>query len=200
MKRPVIRLALLRHGHTPWNRAGRIQGRSDIALDGDAREGLAGFALPTPWDRAELWSSPLSRAFETAQIVAGRAPRTAPELTEMNWGDWEGLRGLDLVDDPASGFRHIEEWGWQYHAPNGESPGEVWDRLQPWLDSLTADCVAVCHIGVMRALLARAHGWDFDGPAPFNIKRNRLFILNLERGNLRPEPEPLRLTRRKGTE
>ena len=37
----MIRLALLRHGHTPWNREGRIQGRTDIALDSEAAEQLA---------------------------------------------------------------------------------------------------------------------------------------------------------------
>ena len=42
----MIRLALLRHGHTAWNRAGRIQGRSDIPLDAQAREDLSGYALP----------------------------------------------------------------------------------------------------------------------------------------------------------
>ena len=64
----MIRLALLRHGHTPWNRAGRIQGRSDIALDEDARTELAAQTLPTPWDKAELWASPLMRAAETAEL------------------------------------------------------------------------------------------------------------------------------------
>ena len=37
----MTRLALLRHGHTDWNRAGRIQGRSDIALDDEARAELS---------------------------------------------------------------------------------------------------------------------------------------------------------------
>ena len=192
----MIRLALMRHGHTHWNRMGRIQGRSDIALDDQARADLAGFTLPAPWDGGDLWSSPLERAAQTAQIVAGRAPVTAPELTEMNWGDWEGLCGVDLLADPTSGFRHIEDWGWGYHAPQGESPADVWERLRPWVNGLKADAVAVCHIGIMRVLLARAYGWDFDGPAPFRIKRNRLFILQIEGDSMIAEPEPLRLIRR----
>lgn len=189
----MISLALLRHGPTDWNRAGRIQGRSDIPLDDQARADLGAFRLPPPWDAAELWSSPLGRAAETAQIVAGRTAQTAPELTEMNWGDWEGKRGVDLLADPDSGFRHIEHWGWDYHAPGGESPADLWDRLQPWLARLQRDTVAVCHIGIMRILLARAHGWDFDGPAPFAVKRNRLFILHVDNGQLTAEVDPVRL-------
>ena len=192
----MIRLALLRHGHTAWNRAGQIQGRSDIPLDDQARAELGEFTLPPPWDKADLWSSPLERAAETARIVAGRTPSTAPELTEMFWGDWEGLRGVDLASDPNSGFRHIEDWGWEYRPPNGESPGDVWARLRPWVARLQKDTVAVCHIGIMRVLLARAHGWDFAGEAPFRIKRNRLFVLQINGDTMTPEPEPIRLIRR----
>lgn len=192
----MTRLALLRHGHTAWNRAGRIQGSSDIPLDADARAELAGYALPAPWEAAALWSSPLARAEETARLVAGRAPDLAPELTEMNWGAWEGKRGADLLAEPGSGFRHIEDWGWDYQAPQGESPRRLWQRLQPWLHRLEGDNLAVCHIGIMRILLARAHGWNFDGPAPFRIKRNRLFVIHVNGLDLRPEPEPVRLTRR----
>lgn len=192
----MIRLALLRHGHTAWNRAGRIQGRSDIPLDDAARTDLSGLCLPPPWDAADLWSSPMDRAVETARLVAGRDPRTAPELTEMNWGDWEGLRGVDLIADPASGYRHIEDWGWDFRPPQGESPAELWHRLEPWVGALDRDAVAVCHIGIMRILLARAHGWDFSGPPPFKVKRNRLFVLRIGADGLRAEPEPVRLTPR----
>ncbi|GAB4534445.1 MAG: histidine phosphatase family protein [Ruegeria sp.] len=187
----MTRLALLRHGHTAWNRAGRIQGRSDIPLDDDARAQLSGLRLPPPWDKADLWSSPLSRATETAQLVTGRAPRTNPALTEMDWGDWEGKRGLDLIADTDSGYRHIEDWSWDYRPPGGESPAELWARLEPWLAGLQTDAVAVCHIGIMRVILARAWGWEFAGPAPFRIKRNRLYVVDLDR--MQPEPEPVRL-------
>lgn len=192
----MIRLALLRHGHTHWNRAGRIQGATDIPLDDDARADLAQYSLPAPWDKAELWSSPLERATETARLVAGRDPRVDQALTEMNWGAWEGKRGVDLLEIPDSGFRHIEDWGWDYHAPDGESPADLWARLQPWVNGLDRDAVAVCHIGIMRILLARAHGWDFDGPAPFRIKRNRLFVITIDGDSLTPEPEPVRLIRK----
>ncbi|MBY6067411.1 histidine phosphatase family protein [Leisingera aquaemixtae] len=192
----MIRLALLRHGHTAWNRAGRIQGRSDIPLDDQARVELGGCFLPADWQQAELWSSPLMRAVETAELVADRAPRAAPELIEMNWGAWEGLHGLDLKADPGSGFRDIEEWGWDYRPPGGETPAEVWSRIELWLASLERDAVAVCHIGIMRMILARAFGWGFNGPAPFRIKRNRLFVVEVDGLDLTPWAEPVRLLRR----
>jgi len=190
----MTRLALLRHGHTAWNRAGQIQGRSDIPLDADARAELAGFDLPAPWDQARLWSSPLARAIETAELVAGRTPQISEALTEMNWGKWEGQRGKELIADPDNGYRHIEDWGWDYRPPEGESPADIRARLKPWLASLHGDNLAVCHIGIMRVILAQATGWAFQGPAPFKIKRNRFYIVDLDR--MKAEPDPIRLLKR----
>ncbi|PSL18754.1 histidine phosphatase family protein [Shimia abyssi] len=188
------KLAMLRHGHTEWNRAGRIQGRTDIPLDGQARTDLSGFALPEGWKDADVVSSPLGRAKETAEIVSGRPPNIVPELMEMDWGQWEGKKGVELKADPASGFRDIEQWGWDYRPPEGESPADVKARLLPWLASLKRDCVAVCHIGIMRIVLAQASGWNFSGPPPFRIKRNRLFIVDITPDGLRiADPDIVRL-------
>jgi len=192
----VTRLALLRHGHTPWNRAGRIQGRTDIPLDPEAEADLAALRLPPPWDAATLWSSPLARAAQTATLVAGRVPRSDPALMEMDWGDWEGQRGIELRSTPGSGFRDIEDWGWDYTPPGGESPDALRIRLDSWLKALAGDNVAVCHIGVMRVVLAMATGWNFAGPAPFQIKRNRLFVVACQDGRWQLDPEPIRLIRR----
>lgn len=191
----MIRLALLRHGHTQWNREHRVQGRSDIALDADAITELGAMRLPPPWDRAALWASPLKRAVQTAQLVGQRAPCTDPALTEMNWGDWEGRTAQALRNDPACDHRDIETWGWNYTPPNGESPANLRARLIPWAESLQEDTVAVCHIGVMRVLMAHASGWNFDSPAPFTIKRNRLFILQHIGDVWRLCPDPVRLMR-----
>ena len=192
----MIRLALLRHGHTQWNREGRIQGRTDIPLDPEAVAQLAKQVLPAPWDQAALWSSPLSRARQTAELISGRVPFVDPALMEMDWGTWEGKHGADLRDTSESGFRDIENWGWSYRPPGGESPADLRDRVIPWAQSLQDDTVAVCHIGIMRVLLAHAMGWDFDGPAPFQIKRNRLFVLTLKGSDWQASEAPVRLLAR----
>ncbi|MDO6485067.1 histidine phosphatase family protein [Shimia thalassica] len=192
----MIRFAMMRHGHTEWNRAHRIQGRTDIPLDDQARLDLSAFRLPQGWQDADLYASPLLRARDTAKIVARRDPDTVDALIEMDWGKWEGLKGVDLKADPDSGFRDIEYWGWDYRPPEGESPAEVWARVAPWLFSLTRDSIAVCHIGTMRMVLAQATGWDFLGPAPFAVKRNRLFVVEVDDATVRiADPDIVRLER-----
>ena len=192
----MTRLALLRHGHTPWNREGRIQGRTDIPLDDEARAHLSGLHLPDGFDQFAVVSSPLLRAFDTGQIVTGRAPQTIDALIEMNWGAWEGAHGVTLKADPTSGYTDIEHWGWDFRPPDGESLSDVRDRLQPWLTSLKHDTLAVCHIGIMRVILAMAHGWSFTGTPPFAVKRDRLFVIDIEGAQMTAHADPVRLPRR----
>lgn len=110
----MIRLALLRHGHTAWNRAGRVQGRTDIPLDESAVAELGAQRLPAPWSSAALVSSPLERAVQTARLISAREPQTHPALMEMNWGDWEGRVAHELRTDPTCDHRDIGTWGWTY--------------------------------------------------------------------------------------
>ena len=100
----MTRLAIIRHGHTAWNRAGKIQGRTDIPLDSEATEQLGAQRLPLAWSAATLWSSPLARAQQTAQLIGRHEPKTDDALIEMDWGEWEGKQGKRLKADPASGF------------------------------------------------------------------------------------------------
>ncbi|MFK7877362.1 MAG: histidine phosphatase family protein [Paracoccaceae bacterium] len=183
-----IKIAFMRHGRTDWNRMHRIQGRTDIPLDPEGRAEMAAMRLPKDWQNADLWSSPLTRARETAQLV-GTDPNIDTALIEMNWGDWEGLHGKDLLADPDSGYKDLDEWGWDYTPPNGESPRDVGARLFPFLDSLQKDAVIVTHIGIMRVALARAWGWPFSGPCPFSIKRGRLYVIE----DNRAWSDPIRL-------
>jgi len=191
-----MKIGLLRHGRTDWNAAGRLQGRTDIPLSAAERVSLGALTLPPDWQGADVLSSPLARARETAELVTGRGVATDPALVELNLGDWEGKRGVDLLADPASGYRHVEEWGWDGRPPGGETPRELLARVTTVLARLTRDTLIVCHINIMRVLLAEAHDWHFDGPMPFRIKRNRFYVLSRDGTGWRAEGEPIRLVAR----
>lgn len=183
----MAEIGLTRHFETDWNALRRLQGRTDRPLTDAARARAAALTLPPPWDRGRMIATPLARARETARLLAGREPEVMQDLIELSWGDWEGRRGEDLIADPASGYRHVEEWGWDMAPPGGgESPAAAWARIAPALAAIAASAAAgdppaliVTHRGVMRVILAKAWGWNFDSPEPFRIKRERIYPIIL---------------------
>jgi probable phosphoglycerate mutase len=189
-------LAVIRHGATAWNDAGRMQGRQDITLTDAARAFFAARAAPPELDGFAWTASPLARAHETARLLAPGAPLgLEPALIEMGWGDWEGATLDELRARLGDGFGDIEDRGLDFLPPGGESPRMVQARLQPWLARLGAAArptVAVTHKGVIRALLGLATGWDFLGkpPARLDWTAAHLFAVDpagrphLERANL----------------
>jgi probable phosphoglycerate mutase len=188
----MTRIALLRHFPTDWNGEGRLQGRTDRPLTEAARAALAGLRPPPPWDGARVLASPLTRATETAAALWPRV-ETDPRLVELSFGDWEGRIAAELLADPESGFTAMDRWGWTRRPPGGESPADAFARVAPLLAEIAADgrpAALVCHRGLIRAILARAWGWDYDRPEPFAIKRGRLLPLSLGPDGAPCDPAP----------
>jgi broad specificity phosphatase PhoE len=90
----LLRLLLIRHGQTRWNREQIFRGGTDVPLDrtgiAQARSLAARFG---PARIAAVYSGPLQRAHRTAELVAaphGLRVRTLPGLDDMRFGAWEG--------------------------------------------------------------------------------------------------------------
>ena len=181
---PIV--SFLRHGATAWNEEGRMQGRRDIALSLSGRNDVAGWSLPADIAQPIDWvASPLLRAVETAQLLAGAAPRIEPALTEMDWGAWEGYSLDELQTRFGRDFERNESLGLDFRPPGGESPRDVAARVALWLESVVeqdGSIVAVTHNGVLRALLALATGWDMLGKPPVRLRPATLHRFMLERG------------------
>jgi probable phosphoglycerate mutase len=90
---------LVRHGETDWNAEGRLQGQTDRPLSDFGRRQARQLAEELAGDQVEaIYSSDLSRARETAKIVAERLGLPVvldPDLREKNWGTWEGLTAVE---------------------------------------------------------------------------------------------------------
>ena len=142
---PMTLFGLVRHGQTEYNRLGLFQGSSDVPLNETGRE-QAHVALdtltPIAWDLA--LSSTLSRAAETAQIIAEDhgIPVGTPEprLVEIDWGAAEG--------------NPVEEMEERY--PGRTFPGR--ETTQSVIDRAAAALAALADAHPGARLLLVAHG------------------------------------------
>ncbi len=165
-------LALIRHGTTEWNTDGRIQGSTDIPLSEVGRAEVRSWKVPAEF-RDFVWiSSPLVRARETAALLGANSVAIEPRIREMDWDQWEGLTLADLRKNFPAELAEKEAQGIDFHAPGGESPRQVMERIKPWLADIAKagkPTVAVTHKGVVRAALALATGWDMQDKWPVEI-------------------------------
>jgi probable phosphoglycerate mutase len=162
-------LYYVRHGLTDWNLAGRLQGHRDVPLDpaGRAQAVRCGHILRdllardgrAPLD-LDYVSSPLVRARDTMEIMRGTldlAPSEygiEPRLTEISFGEWEGLTYPEVMlrDPDVVAKREADKW--EFLPPGGESYRQVALRVGAWYATLKRDTVVCAHGGTGRALLA----------------------------------------------
>ena len=146
-------LYLVRHGETDWNLERRIQGSTDIPLNdtGRSQARKTGSLLASRnWDG--IVSSPLSRAFETASIIADvlglDRPTSLDTIVERHYGEAEGL------DEASLSTRFPADAA----VPGRESRDDVAARVMPALIRLAEahpgeSLIVVSHGGVIRTVL-----------------------------------------------
>ena len=144
---------LVRHGETEWAREGRHTGRTDVPLTEAGRaqaRALAGCL--SGHDFADVISSPMSRAADTARLAGFAHPRTDPDLREWDYGAFEGL-----TRDEIRG--QYPDWSiWDGPWPNGETVEHIAgraDRLIQRLRDMDGDVLVFAHGHVLRVLAAR---------------------------------------------
>jgi len=133
MESSVIRIFLVRHGETDWNRARRFQGRSDIPLNEEGKNQARALALALKGEIfTALYTSPLLRAYETARLIGVFHPSaplfTEAGLMEMDLGDFEGMEGRHWAEQYPDLRKSWQENPASVKIPGGESLAEVQAR------------------------------------------------------------------------
>lgn len=190
-----MKIALLRHGPTEWNAAGRIQGHTDIPLSEAGLATMAALRLPFSFPR--VYSSPMRRARQTVEALGLGDPILDTRLMEQNWGAWEGLtRAQILARDGEDAFVKAGSLqGEAFRPGGGESTGELHVRVAAFLKDLAradGDAVAVAHLGVLRAAYTLATGWDMATPMPADLDVSKILLLALDAEG-KPKVESLNL-------
>jgi len=176
-------LAMLRHGPTRWNAAGRIQGHTDVSLSEEGAREVARWRLPPEVEGARWHVSPLLRAVQTARLLGATDLRFVPALGEMRWGEWEGRLLADIRAADPEGVADIEARGLDFAPPGGESPRAVQARIRPWLAAAArvgTPVIGVTHKGVIRALYAEAAAWPMLGRPPDRLDWSSLHLFRLD--------------------
>jgi broad specificity phosphatase PhoE len=178
--RRCVKLALLRHGRTDWNAAGRVQGHIDIPLSESGYTEMAALRLPFSFARA--YASPMRRARQTAEALGLSDPVLDARLMEQNWGVWEGLTRDEILSrHGADAFvKAGAQRGEAFRPGGGESTGELHARVADFLKDTAGrdgDAIVVAHLGVLRAAYALATGWNMATPMPAELDVSKILLL-----------------------
>lgn len=137
-----MRVLLLRHAETEWNRERRFQGWRDVPLSAIGREQAESAARLLAATRIDaVWSSPLARARDTATIIAAPhrlAVQESEAFREMGFGDWEGLTRDEVRERFPDSHRAWAETPHEATWPGAETLAAVRARALAGLEALRA--------------------------------------------------------------
>jgi broad specificity phosphatase PhoE len=160
---------LVRHGQTAWNREEIFRGRTDVPLD---ETGLKQAELAAKYFRGMeihgVYSSPLSRARETARKIAelhNLKVEPLEGIIDLSFGNWEGHSHKDIQGNDQETYRLWREEPHRVRLPGGESLDDVRTRAMASLEEVIRNhsgktLILVSHRVVNKVLICGILGLD----------------------------------------
>ncbi len=138
-----MRIYLVRHGETEWNRIQRFQGRINLPLNKKGKKQAKALALALRnIPLKAIYTSPLIRALETSYFIKDFHPSTPifeeKGLIEMDLGEFDGMKVQDWVEQYPDFRKAWNENPATFKMPGGESLKEVQIRAKETLERITS--------------------------------------------------------------
>ena len=186
-----MRLFLVRHGETSWNREGRNQGQNPTSLNKNGLQQAQSLAEAMGGLRVTaIYSSPLNRATQTAETIGGALglpviPKKG--LMEMNLGSVDGLTSDEMQRDFPE---LVDQWrkdpsGAQM--PRGETLEDVqtraWQAIEDIRREIPEGCaIAVTHNFVIGVIVLRTLGLPLSAFQRIRVQLGSISALEHTRG------------------
>lgn len=184
-----MEIILVRHGETTWNREERVQGISDIELSEHGRNQARRLADALK-DRmiGVIYSSPLSRALETARIINshhGLPIQVRAELREMDQGIFEGMSFRELMEREGEFLSRWIKDPASVTMPGGESLADVQKRVWPLIEGIMErreNCLIVSHSFTLSTIICGIIGLPLSRFRRVSVKPASLTVIRFEDG------------------
>ena len=160
-----MRLILVRHGETEWNRQSRIIGHTEIALNETGRRQAVLLAQALRDEKVSaIYASPLQRTRETAAEISrvlGVKVEFDDALKEIAAGDIDGLTFEEVAELHGDFFKHWMRGDPALRLPGGESFTDLRDRTWPAVQRIVGahcdgDVIIVSHTLAIMSIIASA--------------------------------------------
>lgn len=168
----ATRLFLVRHGATAATEEDRFSGSSGAELSEEGRWQAARLGERLAQQNiSAIYSSPLSRALDTARLIAGHCsiePATRDGLREIGHGHWEGMKRDEVERQFATEYAAWEADPFTFAPEGGESGVAVLARALPVIREIVAahpgaQVLVVSHKATLRLVLSSLLGFDPRG-------------------------------------
>jgi len=160
-----MKIVLVRHGQTEWNKKDLFRGRVDIPLDetGLQQAVRVGQRLaPLGLHIEAMYSSPLQRAMQTAEAIANKLGvhpvKSLNDFIEFDYGQWEGHSPDEIRKKYPQEYRYWIHDPDQLKIPGGETLQQVKERVKRGLDvvmqeSKDKNMVIVAHKAINKIII-----------------------------------------------
>jgi probable phosphoglycerate mutase len=168
----TTRIYLVRHGATTATTGERFSGAENVELTEEGRRQATCLGDRLHDERiSAAYSSPLSRAMETARLIAERcslAIEASDALREISHGRWEGLTRREVATRFPDELAAWEADPFRFAPEGGETGAAVLERAAPALHEIVARhpsqrVLVVSHKATIRLLLCGLLGIDPRG-------------------------------------
>ena len=183
----MLKIMLVRHGETDWNRVKRVQGgSSDTPLNDIGREQAKGLAALLAKEKIKaVYSSPLQRAVVTAKEITALHNiiiKMNPALRAIEAGELEGILSADLGKRFSD---YLFDGDKMVKIPGGESLPDVQERSWGLIKNLSAEydectLVLVSHYFVILSLICKVLDVPLQQINRFRMDTGSLSIITLD--------------------
>ena len=183
------KLILIRHGQTDMNKDQLYYGRLDVPINETGKEQAENTRknlVELEIDYDKIYSSPMKRAYETAEIVNYKNLEIEKddELREMDFGIFEGLSYKEIVKKYPEEMEKLKKDWKTYSYVTGENPFMLQKRALKFLEKIdkNKNNMVVTHWGIICTLLSFLFSSELEGYWKYQVKNGGIVIIEFSDG------------------